>query len=152
MRPRPGGLPCIVGDQRDRVECRDDARRVPRLRRADGRGLGVLEDAIATSRAAIGEAEAARGYRMLGTSASVLVEYARAERWLREGIEYAERVELWNDRHYMAAHLAHVLWATGRWDEAAELARQALADGRGGITTRNTALHVLGYVACRAAT
>ena len=31
----------------------------------------------------------------------------------REGIDYAERVELWNHRHYMAAHLGHVLWATG---------------------------------------
>jgi hypothetical protein len=46
----------------------------------------------------------------------------------------------------MAAHLAHVLWATGRWDEAEAVARQVLADGRGGITTRITALHVLGYI------
>ena len=83
---------------------------------------------------------------MLGTSASVLVEYDRAERWLREGIAYAEGVELWNHRHYMAAHLAHVLWAKGEWDAAEEMARQALADGRGGITTRITSLHVLGYV------
>jgi ATP/maltotriose-dependent transcriptional regulator MalT len=84
---------------------------------------------------------------MIGSSASVLVEYDRAERWLREGIEHAEAAETWNDRHYMAAHLAHVLWATGRWDEARDLARHALADGRGGITTRITALHVLGFVA-----
>jgi DNA-binding CsgD family transcriptional regulator len=47
----------------------------------------------------------------------------------------------------MAAHLAHVLWATGRWTEADAVARRALADGRGGITTRLTALHVLGYLA-----
>jgi DNA-binding CsgD family transcriptional regulator/tetratricopeptide (TPR) repeat protein len=110
-------------------------------------GWGLLEEAIAASRAAHLEAEAARGYRMIGSSASVLLDYPRAEQWLREGIEFAERVELWNHRHYMAAHLAHVLWATGRWDVAAELARQALADGRGGMTTRITALHVLGYVA-----
>ena len=76
-----------------------------------------------------------------------LVEYDRAETVLREGIADAERVQLWNDRHYMAAHLGHVLWATGRWDDAEDLARHALADGRGGITTRITALHVLGYVA-----
>jgi DNA-binding CsgD family transcriptional regulator len=84
---------------------------------------------------------------MLGSCASVLVEYERGETWLREGIEYAERVERWNDRHYMAAHLAHVLWATGRWTEADAVARRALADGRGGITTRLTALYVLGYLA-----
>ncbi len=110
-------------------------------------GWRLLEDSVAASRTAHLEAEAARGYRMIGTSASVLVDPERAERWLREGVEYAERAELWNHRHYMAAHLAHVLWATGRWPEAAALARQTLADGRGGVTTRNVALYVLGYVA-----
>lgn len=109
-------------------------------------GWALLEDGVARSRAGGLEVEAARAYRMLGSCASVLVEYERAERALREGIDYAERVELWNDRHYMAAHLAHVLWATGRWDEAERLAEHALADGRGGITTRITAQHVLGYL------
>ena len=93
------------------------------------------------------EAEAARSYRMAGTCASVLVEYLRAEAWLREGVEYAERVELWNHRHYMAAHLAHVAWATGDIRSAEDIAAHVLADGRGGITTRITALYVLGYVA-----
>lgn len=110
-------------------------------------GWRLLEDAIGDTRAAGLEAEAARAYRMIGSCASVLVEYERAERSLREGIDYAERVELWNDRHYMAAHLAHVLWATGRWTEAAQVAERALADGRSGITTQVTALHVLGYLA-----
>jgi len=110
-------------------------------------GWSLLEDGVGRSRSAGLEAEAARAYRMLGSCASVLVEYDRAERTLLEGIDYAERVELWNDRHYMAAHLAHVLWATGRWDDAERIAGHALADGRGGITTRITAQHVLGYVA-----
>ncbi len=110
-------------------------------------GWNLAEESIARSRAAGLEAEVARGYRMLGSCASVLLEYRRAEPWLREGIDYAEHADLWNHRHYMAAHLAHVLWATGRWPEAAELAQHALADGRGGITTRISALHVLGFVA-----
>ena len=110
-------------------------------------GWSTLERAIAGSRLDHLDAPAARAYRMLGTSASVLVEYDRAEKWLRDGISEAERHELWNHRHYMAAHLAHVAWATGRWAEADEIARRALADGRGGITTRTTALHVIGYVA-----
>jgi DNA-binding CsgD family transcriptional regulator/tetratricopeptide (TPR) repeat protein len=110
-------------------------------------GWPMLQDAVRRARADRQEAEAARAYRMLGTSASVLVEYERAEQWLREGIEYAERAELWNDRHYMAAHLGHVLWATGRWDEASEVAEHAIADGRGGLTTSITALHVRGYLA-----
>lgn len=111
-----------------------------------GDGWARLEAGITRSMDAHLEAEAARGYRMIGSTASAVGDYVRAEQWLREGIAYAERVELWNHRHYMASHLAHVLWATGRWDAAVEVAEHALADGRG-ITTRITALLVLGYVA-----
>src|SRR5690349_18958963 len=110
-------------------------------------GWRLLEDAIDRATGAEQEAEAARGYRMIGSSASTLVEYDIAERWLTEGIGYAEKVELWNHRHYMASHLAHVQWATGQWQAATQTAEQALADGRGGITTQITAQFVLGYLA-----
>ena len=59
----------------------------------------MLEDAVAVGRRSRWEAEAARAYRMISTSASVLVEYDRAERWLADGIDYAERTERFNDRH-----------------------------------------------------
>jgi DNA-binding CsgD family transcriptional regulator/tetratricopeptide (TPR) repeat protein len=107
----------------------------------------LLKDAIVRATAAQQEAEAARAYRMIGSSASALAEYDLAERWLTEGIGYAEKVELWNHRHYMASHLAHVQWATGQWQAATQTAQQALADGRGGITTQITAQFVLGYLA-----
>jgi DNA-binding CsgD family transcriptional regulator/tetratricopeptide (TPR) repeat protein len=109
-------------------------------------GWQMLANAIGRARRGGLEAEAARGYRMIGSSASVLVEYDLARQWLAEGIEYAESVERFNDRHYMAAHLAHVDWAEGSWAEAEAGATRALADGQG-VTTRITALHVLGYVA-----
>ncbi len=110
-------------------------------------GWAMLEGSIRGAQADRADAAAVRGYRMLGTSASVLVEYERARTWLEEGIAAAERLDLWNHRSYMTAHLGHVAWATGGWADAEELARRALADGRGGITTRVTALHVLGFVA-----
>jgi DNA-binding CsgD family transcriptional regulator len=110
-------------------------------------GWAMLEAAVAGAADRRLEAEAARAYRMIGSSASVLVEYDRAEHWLGLGVDYAERVEMWNHRHYMAAHLAHVQWAAGDWELADRTAEGALADGRGGITTRITALHVLGYLA-----
>ena len=110
-------------------------------------GWRLLADSIARASDARLEAEAARGYRMLATSASVLVEYERALTWLRAGVDYAERTERFNDRHYMAAHLAHVHWAVGDWHAAEPLARQALADCGDGVTTRITALHVLGFLA-----
>lgn len=109
-------------------------------------GTRLLRDAITRATGLRYEVQAARSYRMLGTSMSVLVEYDEAERTLRPGIAYAQQVELFNDRHYMAAHLAHVQWATGDWTAATTTARQALADG-GGITTEITARHVLGFLA-----
>jgi DNA-binding CsgD family transcriptional regulator len=110
-------------------------------------GWRMLEDAIARAASTHREAETARAYRMLCSSASVLVEYDRAERWMADGIGYAEKIEWWNHRHYMAAHLAHVQWCTGQWAAATQTAQQALADGRGGITTHITAQYVLGYLA-----
>ena len=78
-------------------------------------GWQLLADAIARSVEFLNETEAARSYRMAGSSASVLVEYERAQTWLSDGIAYAEAAELWNHRSYMAAHLAHVQWARGEW-------------------------------------
>ncbi len=113
----------------------------------DERGWELLEASARTAAAEHREAVAARAYRMLGSSASVLLQYQRGAAWLEDGIDYATRIERWNDAHYLGAHLAHVRWATGHVDSAEELASRALADGRGGITTEITALHVLGYVA-----
>ncbi|MCS5732351.1 ATP-binding protein [Herbiconiux daphne] len=109
-------------------------------------GWAGLASAIEAGRAAGFEAESARAYRMAASSASVLVEYDLASGWLDAGIDYAAETENWNDHNYLTAHLAHVRWAQGRWPEADQLARRALADA-GGITTRVTALHVLGFLA-----
>jgi DNA-binding CsgD family transcriptional regulator len=110
-------------------------------------GWQLMESAVRDAEDAHLEPAASRGYRFIGCCSSALVEYRRGLRWLRDGIAYAERTERFNDRHYMAAHLAHVLWATGDWTAADREARQALADGGGGVGTRITALHVLGYLA-----
>ncbi len=110
-------------------------------------GWRLIEAAVERGNAAGLETETARGYRMLGSSASVLVEYDRGARWLAEGIGYAGRVERWNDLHYLTAHRAHMHWAVGEWPDADREARRALADGGSGVTTLITALHVLGYLA-----
>ena len=99
-------------------------------------GWALIEEAIADTEADHLEAEAARGYRMIGTSASVLLDYPRAERWLREGSSTPSG---------SSSGTSATTWppisptscgrpASGR--SASEVARQALADGRGGITTR----------------
>ncbi len=110
-------------------------------------GWSLLEGAVTRSADLYLESETARAYRLAGSSGSALVEYDRAEQWLVRGMAYADSVQLWNHRNYMAAHLAHVRWARGEWPAAQDTAERALADGRGGVTTRNTALYVLGYLA-----
>jgi DNA-binding CsgD family transcriptional regulator len=75
------------------------------------------------------------------------VEYDRAERWLEEGIEYADRTEQSNHAQYMRSHQAHVWWCTGRWDDADQAVQRSLGEGEGGITTRIIALHAAGFVA-----
>jgi ATP/maltotriose-dependent transcriptional regulator MalT len=109
-------------------------------------GWPMLESAIASANAAGFEASAARAFRMGGSSASVLVEYPLATAWLAQGMEFTARTEHWNDHNYLVAHSAHVAWATGDLAVAEQLAARALADGQG-VTTRITALIVLGYVA-----
>jgi DNA-binding CsgD family transcriptional regulator/tetratricopeptide (TPR) repeat protein len=110
-------------------------------------GWPILESTITRASDARLEATAARGYRMLGTSASVLVEYPRARTWLSAGLDYTALTERWNDHHYIAAHGAHVDWATGDWAAAQSTAARVLTDGASGITTRNVAATVLGYLA-----
>jgi DNA-binding CsgD family transcriptional regulator len=109
----------------------------------NGDGWSLLDRVIAEAGTRY-EAVAARGRRMLATSASVLVEYDRARRDLDAGLAATADSERWNDHHYLRAHRAHVRWATGAAG-ADEDARRALADGRG-VTTEIEALKMLGFL------
>jgi DNA-binding CsgD family transcriptional regulator/tetratricopeptide (TPR) repeat protein len=109
--------------------------------------LLLAGDVIERARELHLEDEAARTFRLLGASLSEVMAPDAAERWLRDGIAFAERSELWNHRCYMTAHLGLVLWEMGRWDEADALADSALREGRGGVTTQITGLYVRGFVA-----
>jgi DNA-binding CsgD family transcriptional regulator len=115
----------------------------------DGRireGIEVAEEALGRALRANLHEDAARTCRWIGAACSEVFEFETAERWLRRGIEISDGAELWNHLNYMTAHLGFVLWATGRWDEATDVARRAQADGRGGVTTRIAADYVEGYV------
>jgi len=93
------------------------------------------------------EDQVARACRVLGSTLTEVFETESADVWLRDGIEIAERAELWNHRCYMLAHRGLALWALGSWDKAERIADEALRERRGGVTTRITGLYVLGYVA-----
>jgi DNA-binding CsgD family transcriptional regulator/tetratricopeptide (TPR) repeat protein len=136
-----------VGDERTAIDTAATVGSVLLFAGRMAEGWPLLERTIERATDLRYESGAARGYRMLASCASVLVEYDRAESWLDRGIAYADSVELWNHRNYLVGHRAHVEWATGRWVQAQASAEHALADGRGGITTLITARYVLGYLA-----
>ena len=108
--------------------------------------VALLERQIAGARTAGAEAEASRGYRMLGSVASVIVEYERGERWLRDGIDLGSASTL--ERPPLP----------GRSPRARPVGHRALGRRRGGCRAceagrarrdhdRITADHVLGFVA-----
>lgn len=109
-------------------------------------GWPLLENALRSALAGQLELQAGRAYRALGSTAALVSDYARAERWIPEGIAETTRTERWNHRHQLMVDLAQVRWAAGDWAEAEPLARQALADAGGSITTRITALTLLGFL------
>ncbi len=115
---------------------------------------GRTDEAVAAAvevldrgRAAGEEDQMARACRVLGSTLTEVFEADAGDTWLRDGLEIAERAELWNHRCYMLAHRGLALWSLGSWDEAERVADEALRDRRGGVTTRITGLYVLGYVA-----
>jgi DNA-binding CsgD family transcriptional regulator len=110
----------------------------------DSEGWRILERVIAQAEGREFEYAAVRARRMLGSSASALVDYPRAATWLDEGLRYTAAIQRWNDHNYLRAHRAHVRWATGTAGAERD-ARRALADG-GGITTEIEAQLVLGYL------
>ena len=138
------------------IETGDDRTRIAALATIGGllvpfngritEGFEHADAAIALARAGGYDEELARALRVTGSMASEVLDYERAERYLREGIEFSDRRQLGNHLNYMRAHTGLVLWATGRWDEALATAEQAEADGRGGVTTRITARYVQGFV------
>jgi DNA-binding CsgD family transcriptional regulator/tetratricopeptide (TPR) repeat protein len=109
-------------------------------------GWALLEGSLATALEARLELQAGRAYRALGSTAALASDYERAERWIPEGITETTRTERWNHRHQLMVDLAQVRWATGDWAQAEPLARQALVDGGGSVTTRITALTLLGFL------
>ena len=96
--------------------------------RADFRDLGVV------------------AFRDAATLAVRTMDYRRAERFLAEGLRYADAIEQSHCRHVMGALSALVAWAGADWVDAAETARQTIAD-HGSQRAVAMARWAVGYVA-----
>jgi DNA-binding CsgD family transcriptional regulator len=85
-------------------------------------------------------------YRDAVTMAVRAMDYRRAQRFLVDGLRYADTLEQSHCRHVMSAASALVAWAGGDWDEAAAIADQTIADHRSRRAV-TMARWAVGYVA-----
>lgn len=109
------------------------------------RGVAHLERSLGVGRDAGLEFQVSATLGMLGTGLGEMYELERAERYLREHIEFTEEHDLWPQ--YSRSWLALVHVYRGRWDEGAELAHDVL--GRAHDTSRIGALVAIGRVRAR---
>ena len=84
-----------------------------------------------------------------GTLSGELMHLADAERWLREGLAYAQDRELDGTVHTTAALLALCELRTGQWDAAAQRAGDVLARASASASGRVIALEVVAVLRLR---
>jgi ATP/maltotriose-dependent transcriptional regulator MalT len=91
-----------------------------------GRGVTRLEQSLELAQRDGTDEQVARVYSALVFAACRSRDWASADRWLEEGIEYAADRDLDDHRNYLVAWRADSALERGRWDEAAADAREAL--------------------------
>jgi DNA-binding CsgD family transcriptional regulator/tetratricopeptide (TPR) repeat protein len=91
----------------------------------------------------------ATGYSMLGAALTEMHAFERAEAFLAEGLAYAAENEMESSQITMNSTRALALFHLGRWPEAEESVREALARSRAGSVRRIGALTLLGRLKLR---
>ncbi|HVR40945.1 MAG TPA: AAA family ATPase [Thermoanaerobaculia bacterium] len=115
----------------------------------DPAGFEGLEESLRLSLECGFQEHAARAYANIFSQAIRLREYARAERFLAEGLEYFQERELGSWQIYMYAWRARLHLEQGRWDAAVDDAQAVLAFGGISPINRMPVLVVLGTVRLR---
>jgi DNA-binding CsgD family transcriptional regulator len=113
-----------------------------------GRGQTRLEQSLVLAQRDGTDEQVARVYSALVFAACRNRDWAAADRWLEEGIEYTTERDLDDHRNYLVAWRADASLERGRWDEAAADARQAL-DHPHAVLHRVWSLLVLGTLRAR---
>jgi DNA-binding CsgD family transcriptional regulator len=116
---------------------------------ADEAGADHLNRALAMAREEGWDALAGLAYLNIGSSYGEQYQFAEAEHYLVEGIDYARERDLDHATHYMTAWLALVRLYQGRWSEALELAEWVVGRPGTSAITRIMALIALGRLRTR---
>ena len=112
-------------------------------------GQGKLERSLALALAGGFHEQAARVYTNVSEHAVVFKDFARAERWLAEGIAFDRQHDLDAWTHYLVGWQAQLRLEQGRLDDAERIAREVLATPRLTSVMRLPALSVLARVRVR---
>jgi DNA-binding CsgD family transcriptional regulator/tetratricopeptide (TPR) repeat protein len=109
-------------------------------------GLDRLERSLARGLEGGYPEVVARAYGNLTTNCAKKCDYDRAERYLRDGLEYCELRAMSSWSYYMLACRAHVRFERGDWTQAADDALAVLRERRSPAICRIHALVVLARV------
>lgn len=115
----------------------------------DADGFEGLEESLRLSLQCGYQEHAGRAYANLFSHAVRLRDYARAERFLPEALEYFHTHDLDSRQIYIIAWRARMHLERGRWDEAVADAQAVLAHDGVSTVNRLPALAVLGTVLTR---
>ncbi|MHB8460918.1 MAG: ATP-binding protein, partial [Candidatus Limnocylindrales bacterium] len=109
-------------------------------------GLDGIASAAHEAQRAGFEESGVTAFRDAATMAVRTMDYTRADRFLVEGLRYADAIEQSHCRHVMGATSALSAWAKADWDDAAATGRQTMAD-HGCRRAVSMARWAVGYVA-----
>ena len=109
-------------------------------------GLGTMFRIADEARQDHAEEAGVTAFRDTAVMATRVMDYARAEAALLEGLSYADSIQQSHCAHVMAALTAETSWAAGRWDAAVQAGEQAIAD-HGCRRAPSMARWAIGYVA-----
>ncbi len=115
----------------------------------DTSGWADLERSLPLAQASGLQERVARSYTNLCAMAVSQRQYARASGYLREGLEYCERLDLDPWWLYLTAYSARLKFEQGRWNEASDDAEAVLNHPRTTPVSRIPTLRVLGHLRIR---
>ena len=114
-----------------------------------GGWAGTLRQSLDIALAGRHEAEAARAYGNLHACCVAERDWAAAERYFTQGIEYCDDHDLTTYSIFLRSERTSVLERTGRWDEAEALCRELLRQGGPSPNIRLCPLNWLGTILAR---
>jgi DNA-binding CsgD family transcriptional regulator/tetratricopeptide (TPR) repeat protein len=120
-----------------------------RIHGGDAAGRQLLEESLSLALCRDLHDHAARAYVNLASSAIKTREYEYASRWIETGLTYSTERDLDSWGLCLLAWQARLLAETGRWPQAADVARAVIGNAQVSVVAKIPALTTLGLLRAR---